>query len=127
PGGMIMINFYGFIKGRKGIAARSVLRTLEHSGYKVEILATPGEAQNRNLIFIASEDYKDFSSVNYDEPNFDKIEDLYDYFIDLKFINTEDAKILTDRKPQLAKLYTEASKEWKKGYNAYYRKHFMRK
>ena len=127
PGGMIMINFYGFIEGRKGIAARSVLKTLEHSGFEVEVLATPGEAKNRNLIFLASEDYKDFSQVNYDEPNFEKIEDLYDYFIDLKMIDTEDAKILSDRKPQLAKLYTEASKEWKKGYNAYYRKHFMKK
>ena len=48
PEGMIMINFYGFIEGEKGRAARAVLKTLEASGLKVEILATPGEPKNRN-------------------------------------------------------------------------------
>jgi len=124
PGGMIMINFYGFIKGEKGRAARSVLKTLRHSGFKVEILATPGEPKNRNLIFLASETEKDFSGANYKEPNFEKVDYLYDHFIDFKLINTNDAKLLSDRKPQLAKLYAKADREWKKGYNEYYQKYF---
>lgn len=126
PEGMIMINFYGFINGRKGLAARSVLKTLEHSGLKVDVLATPGEPEKRNLIFLASDEYKDFTLADYSEPNFEKIDQLYDYFLDMNFLDMESAKVLSDRKPQLAKLYTEASKEWKKGYNEYYREHFMK-
>ncbi len=127
PGGMIMINFYGFMEGEKGAAARSVYKTLQHSGYKIEVLATPGADQNRNLIFLASEQEKDFTKASYKEPNFKKIANLYDHFIDARLINTADARILSDRKPQLAKLYTKAAKEWKKSYNAYYQKHFMKK
>ena len=101
-----------------------MLKTLRHSGFQVEILATPGEPKNRNLIFLASETEKDFSTADYKEPNFKKVDYLYDYFIDFKLINTNDAKLLSDRKPQLAKLYAKAAREWKKGYNEYYQKHF---
>ena len=127
PNGMIMINFYGFIEGEKGLAARSVYKTLQHSGYQVEVLATPGDAQSRNLIFLASEEEKDFSTADYQELNFDKIDNLYDHFIDPGLIDVQGAKILSDRKPQLAKLYTKAAKEWKKSYNEYYFKHFIKK
>lgn len=124
PEGMIMINFYGFIDGEKGRAARAVLKTLEASGLKVEILATPGEPKNRNLIFLASEEYKDFTKADFQEPNFEPIENLYDYFLDNSNIEIEDAKVLSDRKPQLTKLYTKAAKEWKLGYNEYYAQYF---
>lgn len=125
--GMIMINFYGFIEGASGLAARSVYKTLKTVGFDVEILATPGEESNRNLIFLASMEEKDFSKTDYKEPNFEKIDDLYQYFLSPRLINIKDAKILSDRKPQLAKLYTKAAKQWKKSYNEYYRKHFIKK
>ena len=124
-GGMIMINFYGFIDGEKGKAARSVYKTLKHSGFEVEILATPGMENNRNLIFLASNDEIDFSEASFSETNFEPIENLYEHFISTRLIDLNDAKILSDRKPQLAKLYTKAAKEWKKSYNAYYKKYFM--
>ncbi len=124
--GMILINFYGFIKGDRGKAARSVYKTLEESGFYTEILATPGTEYTRNLIFVASLKERDFSEVNYSEPNYDRIEDLYDHFLDQRFINTKDAFVLSDRKPKLAKLYALASREWKKSYNTYYRKHFIK-
>jgi hypothetical protein len=40
-------------------------------------------------------------------------------------MNLNNAKILSDKKPQLAKLYTKAAREWKKNYNSYYRKYFV--
>ncbi|MFT5164832.1 MAG: putative membrane-bound spermidine synthase [Saprospiraceae bacterium] len=126
PGGMIMINFYGFIKGEKGLAARCVYKTLLESGFVTEILATPGEESSRNLIFLASLEEKDFSIANYKEPNFEKIDALSRYFLSPHFIKTDNAKILSDRKPQLAKIYTKAAKEWKKSYNDYYRKYFIK-
>lgn len=125
PGGMIMINFYGYVQGDLGTAARSVYKTLEKSGFKTDILATPGNEATRNLIFLASESEKDFSKTNYNEQNFEKINDLYDHFIDPRTMNLNNAKILSDKKPQLAKLYTKAAREWKKNYNKYYRKYFV--
>lgn len=127
PGGMIMVNFYGFVKGDKGKAARSVYRTLTEVGFITEVLATPGIESSRNLIFLASQEEKDFSDTNYKEPNFERIDDLYKYFLPAKSFQTSDAKILTDKKPQLARLYTKAAKEWKKSYNAYYKKYFVKK
>lgn len=127
PGGMIMINFYGFTEGKKGLAARSVYKTLTEVGFKTEVLATPGTQATRNLIFLASEEEKDFSQTRYDEPNFAEIEDLYIHFLQEKELESDDAKILSDKKPQLARMYTKAAKEWKKSYNAYYEKHFKLK
>ena len=76
---------------------------------------------------MASEDYLDFSNTNYKEPNFEPIEDLYDHLLDAKLYRSSDAKLLSDRKPQLTKLYTKAAREWKLGYNQYYATHFYKK
>lgn len=123
--GMIMSNFYGYFKDVNGRAARSVYKTFLESGFKVDLLATPGKESTRNLIFLASHSQKDFSKTNYSEPNYNKIDNLYDFFIDPRFVNLDDAVILSDYKPQLSKLYNSAAREWKKNYNNYYRKYFM--
>lgn len=127
PNGMIMSNFYGFIDGKRGRAARSVYKTFEASGFNVDILATPGAEASRNLIFLASEADIDFSKTNYNEPNFEKIESLYDHFIDRRMLNLSDAYLLSDKRPRLSKLYNKAATEWKKSYNEYYRKYFLKK
>ena len=100
--------------------------TLLESGFVTEILATPGEESTRNLIFLASYKEKDFSLINYSEPNYSKIDNLYDFLLDPKEIDLSDAHILSDKKPLLSKLYTKASKKWKKSYNDYYRSYFMK-
>lgn len=124
--GMIMINFYGFVEGEKGLASRSVYRTLEESGFNTDILATPGQASSRNLIFLASRKEKDFTQINYEEPNYKKIDNLYDFFVDPRMVDLKDGFILTDSKPKLSKLYSKAAKEWKKSYNKYYRTYFQK-
>jgi hypothetical protein len=55
------------------------------------------------------------------------IEVLYEFFLSNRLIDTTDAKILTDHKSQLAKLYNPAAKAWKKSYNDYYQEHFRKK
>ena len=124
--GMIMSNFYGYIKGQRGLAARSVYKTFLESGFYVDLLATPGDEANRNLIFIASLVEKDFSIANYSEPNYEKIDDLNNYMVDPRFLNFDDAFILSDKKPRLSKLYNQAAREWKKNYNQYYREFFKK-
>jgi len=124
-GGMVMSNFYGYIDGKEGKAARSVYKTFEKAGFYVDLLATPGQESSRNLIFLASMDEKDFSKTNYSEPNYERIENLYDFFIEKRFIDLTDAELLSDHKPKLTKLYTKAARDWKMNYNEYYRKHFL--
>ena len=122
--GMLMINFYGFLKGEKGLAARSVYKTLRTAGLETEILATPGTSGSRNLIFLAAAELRDFSDAAYHSPYHEDIEQLYDYFIDPRFIDEQNAYVLSDAQPRLAKLYARAAMSWKKSYNDYYRKYF---
>lgn len=122
--GMVMSNFYGFINGKKGLAARSVYKTFIEAGFDTEILATPGEEKSRNLIFIASDNLKDFSKVNYSEPGQQAITELYSYFIDKRFLNTDNLEALSDYKPKLAKMYNPLAKSWKDSYNDYYNQYF---
>ncbi len=124
PNGMIMTNFYGYLEGDKGKAARSVFKTFLDAGFITEILATPGTEETRNLIFLASDEEKDFTFTNYEEPGFLKINNIYDHLIDTQKLDLDNLEVLTDEKPQLSKLYAKAAMGWKKSYNEYYRKHF---
>lgn len=126
PGGMIMANFYGFFKGKNGEAARSVYKTFLEAGFNTEILATPGPEENRNLIFLASDEEKDFSKTNYAAPGFDEINNLYDHLLSPSAADTADVEALRDAMPRLSKMYAKASMSWKKSYNAYYRRHFFK-
>lgn len=125
--GMIMINFYGFTSGEKGRAARSVFRTLSESHLYTDVLATPGEESNRNLIFLASGNPLDFSETRYVDHKSEKIEDIESYFLNPRDLHDVHAVVLSDKKPRLSKLYVKAAREWKKSYNAYYKKYFLKK
>ncbi len=127
PEGMVMINFYGFVEGKTGKAARAVLKTLKKSDFITEVLATPGTEDTRNLIFIASDKEQDFSLIDYEEPNFDRITDLYAYFLNQNTIDLSDVEALTDSRPMLSKLYARASMRWKRSYNDYYNSYFFKK
>lgn len=124
PGGMIMANFYGFLDGVKGTAARSVFKTFQAAGFITELMATPGADLDRNLIFLASRQPLDFDNISYKEGNYPIITSLYPFLVDPAHINTDAAYVLTDERPMLAKLYLPAALAWKNGYRQYYRKHF---
>jgi spermidine synthase len=126
-GGMIMANFYGFIEGAEGLAARSVYKTFIESGFTTEILSTPGAESNRNLIFLASENELDFTRAEYSAPHSDVIEDLYSHMINTSILDLSDAVVLSDSKPRLSKLYNKAAKKWRMSYNDYYSAHFTKK
>ena len=114
PGGMVMMNFYGYVTGDKGRASRCILKTFEEAGYIVDVLATPGNEANRNLIFLAAPEKKDFSGINYAEPHSRKIEDITKYFIYKSTLNMEDAIVLTDDCPALEKIYLPAALDWRR-------------
>ena len=125
--GMIMMNFYGFISGDKGKAARSIYNTLISCGFNVNLLVTPADNEfERNLIFLASLKIKDFSTITYTEDDKKTITDLTHNFLDVNQIDFSDAPILLDNKPQLEHIYLPAALAWRQGVNEQYTKFLLK-
>jgi len=112
PNGLLIINFYGYINGKKGQGARSIYKTLNHSGYSTHLIATPGEESYRNLLFVNSPDHLIETSLN-------------NIVIPENKLNLKNAFILTDDKPILEHIYTQAALEWRKNYNEFNAKQFL--
>lgn len=112
--GLLVTNFYGFISGSKGRAARSLYKTLKHAQFDVHLIATPGEEHQRNLLFM--------SGKNELKPKQQIIHSML-YEMDINF---DDALLLTDDKPVLEHIYLEAALQWRKDYNEVNAKQFLR-
>ena len=112
-GGILTINFYGFINGKMGKAARSIYKTLLEEEFNIQLLATPGEEAARNLIFICKKGF------------FEKNINIEDVWIKPSEIDLNDAVILTDDKPVLEHIYLEAALMWRRGYNEKNTKYFL--
>ena len=125
-GGMILMNFYGYLTGDMGRSGRSVYRTFQAAGFDTKLLVTPGTEGGRNLILLACTDEKDFSSSEYSEPGLPALGDLTRHFVDPKTFNSEGASILTDDVPALEKMYLDCALEWRKGVNESFTKSFIR-
>lgn len=114
--GVLVLNYFGHTAGEKGLSARSILKTLQESGFHIEIMYTPSQTvATRNIVFLASHKPINFSNTKYSEPGFPEIKDISRYFLDLDTINTTDAIVLTDNKPSFDKIYIDASTEWRRG------------
>lgn len=111
--GILIINFYGFINGTKGLAARSIYKSLLEEKFNVRLIGTPGEEKHRNLLFVCSnEDLKSKNKI---------IHDLV-YEMDIDF---NDAVLLTDDKPILEHIYLEAALAWRHDYTEFNTKYFL--
>jgi len=113
--GILVINFYGFINGNKGRAARSIYKTLLNENYNVSLLATDGAEENRNLLFICCNN----ELINKSKTIHTLIKE--------EDINLNDALVLTDNKPILEHIYLEAALSWRKDYNEQNAKYFLNK
>jgi len=111
--GLIIINSPGFIKGRIGKGVRSIYKTLVNNGLKVKVLPTPGSEEERNILFLASFQEKDFSKNRMDELNNVNL-DIGKRFIPADQIDTDDAIVLTDDLPILNILNKDANRLWRK-------------
>lgn len=118
--GVLLINFYGYLEGNRGAVTRCVYKTLQEAGFHVDLFTTPGSEQERNLLLIGSLQEKDWRSM----PLRGALPgDISDYFIPAHFVDTANAKTLTDKAPQL-EMYARASADWRKLYNESYTRLF---
>jgi len=113
PGGLMMINFYGYTTGRIGRPARCVYKTLVDAGFDTRLFVTPGEEGGRNLIFLASVEAKDFSTAAYSEPGLPVVRDMTRMLLDPSKWDLSDAVVLRDGRPALEKYYIEAAIAWR--------------
>lgn len=112
--GMLVVNFYGFISGSKGRAARSLYTTLKHTNFDIHLIATDGEEHQRNLLFMCGKNELKAKQ---------QIIHKMIYEMDMNF---DDALLLTDDKPVLEHIYLEAALQWRKDYNELNAKNFLR-
>lgn len=127
PGGMLVIEFYGFIEGKRGMVGRSVYRTLKASGFEhVEVIATaPQDGLERNLVFVASDEPVNFDSLDYRQTVYrEPISNLRDFLV--RNIDTSQALVLTDDRPVLDKLLARPAIEWRESLNQRFRDQFIR-
>lgn len=111
--GILIINFYGYINKEKGEAARSIYQTLKAANFKTHLIATPGNENARNLLFINGK-------IELKEPLSTNIN------IDTKNINFKADAILIDDQPALEHIYLQAALDWRKNYNEINAKQFLR-
>jgi spermidine synthase len=117
PEGMIIINFYGYLEGSLGLLTRSVAKTLTHAGFQVELFATPGDPDHRNVVMVAWTQSGPRPHAREIPP---ERQILLDYHPQpLQQIDLKNAYVLTDERPQL-QLFAEAAMQWRRLYNAYF-------
>ncbi len=126
--GLLIINFFGFLQGDNGYAARSIAKTLQSLGLQFHLIPTPGKEEYRNLIFVVSNGrLPNYAQSTYVEPDRTPIRNWDKGVIHSKAVNTFDAEVLSDKKPKLAKLYQGPAKSWRRGYNEIYTKKLYKK
>ncbi len=113
--GVLVVNFYGFLAGKRGRAARSIYKTLLNQHFDVRLFATEGEENQRNFLFMCGK-----NELKATQPIIHKL--IYE--LDINF---DDAILLTDDKPILEHIYLDAAIQWRKDYNEVNAKYFLRK
>jgi hypothetical protein len=119
--GFVVINFNGHLSGEAGISARSLLKTLKASGFKVDILPSLEKGErNRNNLFIASLKTLDYNKVTipitYMEKGQEKQYDIRKNLIDQKTLNLTNARIISDNFPLMEQLNQVAARQWREDY-----------
>lgn len=117
PGGLLVVVFNGFITGETGRAGRSLYKTLDAAGYKTHMLPTWEPEAQRNILFIASPEEKDFTDLRMPLRGKKGPVPLTSLYIDPKTLDFKDAIALTDDKPILAKFNLKATRAWRKKYS----------
>jgi len=116
--GLLIMNLTGFLTGRLGLGARSIIKTLREAGYDLRVLATPGSEENRNLLLVASPSSIDFSGLSVERQN-ECCREIGGVpiplpFTDLNRISMTDAIVLQDSRPIIELMSLPVNENWRK-------------
>lgn len=123
--GFIMVNFYGFLTGENGKAARSIIKTIKECNLYTYVIPTPGEENERNLIIIGSKSELNFKEIDEQSLGIEGF-DIKNKIIDYNNLEVHDAAVLIDNKPELEKLYLNLSLSWRNGVTEYFTKNLIK-
>lgn len=127
-GGILVINFNGYLSEQAGRPARSMVATLRAAGFKVEILPTPGPEDQRNLLFIAApaESLPGFKDLRNPLLHFGQPVDIDSMMVDMEILDMRDALVFDDDHPTLERLNLIASRQWRGSYNRTLTSYFLK-
>jgi hypothetical protein len=119
--GFVIINFNGYLSGKTGVSARSLLKTLQASGFIVDILPTMEKGErNRNNLFIASLHKLNYNKITfpitYISKNQEKKYDIQKNLLNINGLNLSDASIISDDYPLMEQLNQKAARQWREDY-----------
>lgn len=123
--GLIIINFNGFLNGDIGKPGRSVYKTLIAAGLDTKIFPTPGKEDERNTLFVASDEPQDFHQLRSPLFHSGQAVELNSLFLNININYFKDVDVFTDDKSNLDRLNIKANHIWRKAYNSSYNKFFM--
>jgi predicted membrane-bound spermidine synthase len=129
PGGLIVINFNGFISGKEGIAGRSLLKTLHEAGFKVDLFDCEMGKQkesDRNLLYFAYKDTPQWNKATVNTMIDGAPYKIGENLMDLKKIDLQNAELITDDRPVMEYLNRYAASAWRKAYLEVYTKKFRK-
>jgi predicted membrane-bound spermidine synthase len=129
PGGLIAINFNGFINGKEGIAGRSLLKTLREAGLKVDLFDCgmgKEKESDRNVLYFAYKDSPQWNKTTVNTMIDGSAYRIGEHLMDLTKINLSDAELITDDRPIMEYLNRYAAAAWRKGYLENYTKRFRK-
>lgn len=115
--GLVIVNFNGFLSDDIGKPGRSVLRTLEAAGFAVKILATPGDEEKRNTLFVATQQPQSFANVSLPLMFKGNAVNIDTLFTNPNRLDRATSTVFTDDVPLLEQLNIEAANSWRAGYN----------
>lgn len=125
--GYILLNFFGHIKGKKGIALKSIVRTIQSLGLSVQLVPTSGSESSRNITVVAGKKpILDFTNTRFDLVSDREKSIIQNATFQLNETQLSEGIILTDDKPILSNLYHNASIDWRQGHNKYYARKIIR-
>jgi predicted membrane-bound spermidine synthase len=128
PGGKLLIEFYGFLDGEYGKAARSVYTSLNKVGFYTDVVATSEEDNiERNFIFVAGDSAINYGSLDYSGKVYTdkKIVDLSQHLLSHSDLKNGSYMLLTDDLPALEKMLSEPALEWRRQLNHHFRNRFV--
>jgi predicted membrane-bound spermidine synthase len=115
PDGLILINFQGYIYGKYGRAARSLIRTLTNGGFICRFFFE-GDAEHSGDIHIAASPVDmDYTSLDAGRLNAccKTLPPFYKELKTAKDVDLTDALVLSDDRPVFEKLNIKWNEEWR--------------
>lgn len=126
PGGLLIVNFNGFLSGDTGIPGRALYATLRAAGLHTQILPTPGPEEERNTLFLAAPQALDFRQLRSPLLHNGQPVALDSLFLPTAALGQQAAPVFTDDRPNLDRLVIPAAAIWRKGYNDTYTRFFLK-